>query len=323
MQAWIKGESMQKIIIDEEFKTLLPALDKDTYALLEENLIQNGCRDSIVLWGNILIDGHNRYEICSRHDIAFNTINKDFGSREEALIWIISTQVSRRNLTPIQLSHFRGLHYMADKKLLGRPNKQVPEEKSGHSDHIFTDRPGSTANRLAGQYNVSPKTIRRDLKVASAIESIGEVSPPAKKMILSGEAGLDKKKLGGLSEKPKEEIEAVAAAIENGTYEKQNTSTSASYASSISSTPSASSTPTISSASPAPSASPDSTASPSSGKPVDSILAKIPPLQLAVNDLSDSLSVLPKIRSNADRTKLRAALRPCIDQLEDLYRQIQ
>jgi len=54
---------MPNIIIDEEFKALLPALDKDTYAMLEENLLKNGCRDSIVLWGDILIDGHNRYEI--------------------------------------------------------------------------------------------------------------------------------------------------------------------------------------------------------------------------------------------------------------------
>jgi len=37
---------MQKIIIDEEFKALLPALDKETYDMLEANLIQNGCRDS-------------------------------------------------------------------------------------------------------------------------------------------------------------------------------------------------------------------------------------------------------------------------------------
>jgi len=276
---------MQKIIIDEEFKTLLPALDKDTFALLEENLIQNGCRDSIVLWGNILIDGHNRYEICSRHGIPFNTIAKDFDSREEALIWIISTQVSRRNLTPIQLSHFRGLHYMADRKMHGGNRRNSTEISSGHSGILK-----STAGRLAGQYRVSPRTIARDARTAAAIEAIGEISPSAKKMILSGEAGLDKKKLGGLSEKPTEEIEAVAAAIENGTYEKQPA------------TPSASSAPE---------------------KPVDSILAKIPPLQLAIDDLSASLSVLPKIRSDADKTKMKAALYPCVKQIEDLYRQIR
>ena len=47
-------------------------------------------------------------------------------------------------------------------------------------------------------------------------------------MILSGEAGIDKKYLGGLSEKPKEEIKAIATAIENGTYDKQTPATAAS-----------------------------------------------------------------------------------------------
>ena len=73
-----------KIIIDEEFKALLPALSKETYTMLEENLIQNGCRDSIALWGNTLIDGHNRYEICSKHKIPFNTINRDFASSRDS-----------------------------------------------------------------------------------------------------------------------------------------------------------------------------------------------------------------------------------------------
>ena len=109
---------MQSIIIDEEFRSLLPVLDQSIYESLEENLITNGCRDAIILWNGILIDGHNRYEICTKNDIPFNTVNKDFSSREEALIWIISNQVSRRNLTQIQLSHYRGLHYLANKKIV-------------------------------------------------------------------------------------------------------------------------------------------------------------------------------------------------------------
>jgi len=275
---------MPKIIIDQEFKALLPALDKETFALLEENLLQNGCRDSIVLWGDILIDGHNRYEICSKHGIEFNTINRDFTSREEALIWIISTQVSRRNLSHIQLSHFRGLHYIADKKMHGSNRRNTPEISSGQNGNLK-----STAGRLAGKYRVSPRTIVRDARTAAAIEAIGEISPPAKTMILSGEAVIDKYILCDLSEKPRKEIEAVAAAIEKGTYEKQ---------------------PPASAASAAPE------------KPVDIILAAMRPLQIAIDGLSASFSVLSKIRSGTVRAELKTALRSCIDQLEELYGRI-
>jgi len=41
-----------------------------------------------------------------------------------------------------------------------------------------------------------------------------------------------------------------------------------------------------------------------------------------LGNLSDSFSGLPKIRSGADRAKLNAELRPLIDELEDLYRQL-
>jgi len=108
---------MRNIVIDEEFRSLLPALDKETYALLEANIIENGCRDALVLWnGTILIDGYNRYAICTAHDIPFKTVNREFNSRDEVLIWIISNQVSRRNLTQMQLSHYRDLHYRKEVK---------------------------------------------------------------------------------------------------------------------------------------------------------------------------------------------------------------
>ena len=86
---------MQEIIIDEEFKWLMPAPDAETFKQLEENILRNGCRDSLILWGDTLIDGHNRYEICMRHGVPFNTVCKEFDTREDALVWIISNRVAR------------------------------------------------------------------------------------------------------------------------------------------------------------------------------------------------------------------------------------
>ena len=208
---------MKDIVIDEEFKSLLPALDKKTFELLEENILENGCRDSIVLWGDILVDGHNRYEICMKHDIPFNTVNRDFDTREDALIWIISTQISRRNLTQKQLSNYRGLHYAADKKKQGIYNHYSPKSEKPHNE-VFQK---STAGRLAEQYNVSRATIERDAKFAAALNAIGEFSPEAKRLILTDKVRLDKKEVSALSDRPGYEIEALAMAIEEGTYKKK------------------------------------------------------------------------------------------------------
>jgi len=219
---------MREIIIDEEFKSLLPALDNDTYVWLEENIIEYGCRDPLVLWEGILIDGHNRYEICMEHGIPFNTISMEFDSRDKVLIWIITTQISRRNLTPFQLSFYRGLHYNADKRTYGnidRLTQPLQSDKSasngqsfpsGQNDHFHE----STANRLADLYNISNRTVRRDAQLAEAVEAIGNTSPAAKRDILAGKARISKKKLYELSAGPEEYIIDVAERIENGTYEK-------------------------------------------------------------------------------------------------------
>jgi len=207
---------MLTIIIDEEFKSLLPALDKETYAWLEENLIEYGCREPLVLWEGILIDGHNRYEISLKHGLPFNTVNMEFDSRDNVLIWIISTQVSRRNLTPFQLSFYRGLHYGADRRTHGDSDRFTLPDPSGQNVHLQE----STANRLAEQYNVSSRTIRRDAQFAEAITAIGRTSPVAKRDILAGKTRISKKKLCELSAGPEEDFIEVAERIEKGTFER-------------------------------------------------------------------------------------------------------
>ena len=212
---------MPNIIIDEKIRDMLPALDEAVYAALEENILQNGCRDPLVLWGDILIDGHNRYKICTEHDIPYNTVSKEFGSREEALIWIIATQVARRNLTPTQLSYYRGMHYIAEKKIIKNENglNQHSEEVLYHND--IKPKIPFTADRLSTIYGVSTATINRDAKLAESLEAIGETSPEAKRMILAGKCKIDKKELQRLVNDDNGELSETARAIENGTYEKK------------------------------------------------------------------------------------------------------
>ena len=45
-------------------------LSKSTLQL-EQNLISDGCRDPLTTWHGVIIDGHNRYELCRKHQIPF------------------------------------------------------------------------------------------------------------------------------------------------------------------------------------------------------------------------------------------------------------
>ena len=212
--------ALADIIIDEEFKRLLPPLDEQTYQSLEQSILDYGCMNPLVLWNNILIDGYNRYGILTKHALPFNTTSLDFASRDEVLIWIISTQISRRNLSTMQLTFFRGLHYNTDKKLHGdieRLAENAVNSPSGQNVHLR----GSTADRLAEQYKVTSRTIRRDGEIAEVISAIGRVSPDAKRDILSGEARISRKQLREMDYGSKDELETIASEIVAGTYEAE------------------------------------------------------------------------------------------------------
>jgi ParB-like chromosome segregation protein Spo0J len=71
---------------------------------LEEDLVRhNGCRDALVVWRQegghaVLLDGHNRYEICQRRNLPFDTTLVNLPSRKHAMMWICDNQLNRRNL---------------------------------------------------------------------------------------------------------------------------------------------------------------------------------------------------------------------------------
>jgi N6-adenosine-specific RNA methylase IME4 len=86
------------IQINPDFQKLIPPLSAEEKNQLESNLVADGCRDPLVLWGDTLIDGHNRFEICTRLNIPFQTISKEFDSENAVKLWMIRNQKGRRNI---------------------------------------------------------------------------------------------------------------------------------------------------------------------------------------------------------------------------------
>ena len=87
---------------DGELQSLIPPLTPDERSALEASLIAEGCRDPLVVWDGVIVDGHNRYAICTARGIPFKTQPIIFADRLEAMIWIRRNQVSRRNLSDDQ-----------------------------------------------------------------------------------------------------------------------------------------------------------------------------------------------------------------------------
>ena len=91
------NEMLEQLKIDPEFEKVIPPLTKDEYHQLEENILDDGrIMMPIAVWGDIIVDGHNRYRIaCEYGDIPFSTTQLDFANRYEAIAWICKNQLGR------------------------------------------------------------------------------------------------------------------------------------------------------------------------------------------------------------------------------------
>jgi phage N-6-adenine-methyltransferase len=181
------------IIVDAEFAALIPPLSAEERQQLEENIAEHGgARDPLVVWASkgtlTLLDGHNRYEICTRLGLPFDIHELRFKSRDEAEDWIDRNQLGRRNLDSRQMSLLRGRRYNRTKNNRGG----WKEEMDGQNV-----RPSQTAESLAAEHGVDEKTIRRDGKFAEAVEALG-----IEREIATGEI-----------DAPKHEIVAAAKAL--------------------------------------------------------------------------------------------------------------
>ena len=90
--------------IDPEFEGKIPPLTAEEFQQLENNILADGVViNPIIVWDGVIVDGHNRYRIVSKHpEIQFSTCEKTFADRYEAIAWICKNQLGRRNLTKEQ-----------------------------------------------------------------------------------------------------------------------------------------------------------------------------------------------------------------------------
>ena len=132
-QGLLQFEEIKKqILILPELEELIPPLLTDELQQLEQNIIREGCREALLVWQTteetiypekkdtntvyVLIDGHNRYSICTKHGIDFKIHLVDFKNLYDARQYMVDNQLGRRNLTPEQVSYLRGMKYLTEKK---------------------------------------------------------------------------------------------------------------------------------------------------------------------------------------------------------------
>lgn len=201
-----------QIQIDSEFQALIPPLSAEERAQLEANLLADGCRDPLVVWEtsdgqNILIDGHNRYEICTRLGASYEVEWMQFDERSDVIEWIIKNQFGRRNLSDYQ----RGVLALRMKPIM--EERARAQQQGGQGGILLSQKsdeakPVRTDEAVSELANVSRDTIRK-------IERIEEVAQPEVKALASaGEVSINL--ASQFTELPQEvQQEAIAAIAEH------------------------------------------------------------------------------------------------------------
>lgn len=195
---------MVRLNIDPEYKNLIPALSADEFRQLEENILQDGCRDPLVVWDGTILDGHNRYRICTENGLDFETVEANVKTKDEALKWMIDNQLGRRNITNEQRTYLLGLRYRQEKKCVGAPEGNTnPSKQLAHNEPFVP-----TAEAIAKQHNVGRETVKRAEKYADALDRIESIAPEIKQEILQGKTEVTKKEVIELAAAPIEKLEA-------------------------------------------------------------------------------------------------------------------
>lgn len=161
------------IVVNEELKAYIEQLTPDEHAALERSLLAEGCRDALVLWGDVLVDGHNRYGICQQHGIPFRTVqHPHFRSMEDVHLWMIDQHLGRRSVSDYQ----RGVLALRKREIVAerRARAQAAAAERRDTDDAGTapdDEATQTQAAQAAVLEPKPLQSREDIARAARLSS--------------------------------------------------------------------------------------------------------------------------------------------------------
>lgn len=167
------------IIIDPEFRDLIPPLSPEEFDQLEKSVVGQGILSPLLVWKEegVLIDGHNRHKICTEFKKPFPTKEISFDDREQVKRFIILNQLGRRNVTPETASMLRAAFAESMSKGQGGDHGQRRAAKDGENpkphNEVLDSGPQSTSAAIAKATGVSKATVERDVQLGKALDKLG------------------------------------------------------------------------------------------------------------------------------------------------------
>lgn len=148
------------IEIDPEFFNLTIPISDEKKTELKRSITASGCLDSVKIWNGIIIDGHKRYDICTREKKEFQTTDLDFTSRDEAIIWVCQERVEDSDPGSAIYKYLIGKHYQSAKRI-GRLQRKNKTGVYMEPRRMINGRPVRVSDILAEKYHINHVTVEK------------------------------------------------------------------------------------------------------------------------------------------------------------------
>lgn len=158
------------ITVNEELKAYIDPLTPDEHDALERSLLAEGCRDALVLWGDVLVDGHNRYGICQTHGLPFQTVqNPFFKSMDDVHLWMIDQHLGRRSVSDFQ----RGVLALRKREILSVRRASLAAASGHEPTQAAVQDPASSTPSATAITQPEPERLnsRDDIAKAARLSS--------------------------------------------------------------------------------------------------------------------------------------------------------
>ena len=142
-----------------------------------------------------VVDGHNRYDICKKHDITDYVVGTlAYETKEEVMEWMLDIQLGRRNLSPIQRIAITEKYIpIYEKQALINKQNAISEARKNNENNrneqfsvnLPKTVPINTSEKLASVAGVSEKTYRMGAKI------LNSVNEEVKNAVMSGEMSIN------------------------------------------------------------------------------------------------------------------------------------
>jgi len=206
------------IHLDDQLASLFPQPTESQLTHLRESIRAEGLRDALLVWKTggrrVLVDGYTRLTLARELGLDVRCTEIRLADRNAAIAYRVVTHLERRNLSMLAQAVLRGrLHLLVG----GRQGERT--DLPGHEAGATL-----TAAGIAARFAVSERTIRRDRRVAEAVDLLGspeQQGPQFAALLMAGRTNLTRRGILQLARMGRVEQQRLLARLEREREDRQ------------------------------------------------------------------------------------------------------